>query len=128
MDLFTCRLFGFGRFGRPSFGAWVSYGLGSVNENLPAFVVITSTWTGRKEAQSLYNRLWGSGFLASKHQGVALRSKGDPVLFLSNPPGVNEKTRRRMLDSLARLNQKTLDAQLRRLTSGPVSRGCVTTS
>ena len=96
--------------GRASLGSWLSYGLGTLNENLPAFVVITSTWTGRKEAQALYNRLWGSGFLASKHQGVALRSKGDPVLFLSNPPGVNEKTRRRMLDSLARLNQKTLDA------------------
>ena len=96
--------------GRASLGSWLSYGLGTLNENLPAFVVITSTWTGRKEAQALFNRLWGSGFLASKHQGVALRSKGDPVLFLSNPPGVSEKTRRRMLDSLARLNKKTLDA------------------
>jgi len=96
--------------GRASLGSWLSYGLGTLNENLPAFVVMTSTWTGRQQAQALFNRLWGSGFLASKHQGVALRSKGDPVLFLSNPPGVNEKTRRRMLDSLARLNQKALDA------------------
>ncbi len=95
--------------GRPSLGAWLSYGLGTLNQNLPDFVVITATWTGPQEAQALYNRLWGSGFLPSKHQGVALRSQGDPVLFLSNPPGVDATTRRRMLDSLARLNQQTLD-------------------
>ena len=95
--------------GRASLGAWLSYGLGTLNQNLPAFVVLTATWTGRKEAQALYNRLWGSGFLPSKHQGVALRAQEDPVLFLSNPPGVSSPTRRRMLDSLARLNQKTLD-------------------
>ena len=93
--------------GRASLGAWLSYGLGTLNENLPAFVVLTATWTGRKEAQALYNRLWGSGFLPSKHQGVALRSKGDPVLYLSNPAGVDAATRRRMLDSLAQLNEKT---------------------
>jgi hypothetical protein len=95
--------------GRASLGAWLSYGLGTLNANLPAFVVMTASWTGRKEAQAIYNRLWGSGFLPSKHQGVALRSSGDPVLFLSNPPGVTPETRRRMLDSLARLNQKQLD-------------------
>jgi hypothetical protein len=95
--------------GRASLGAWLSYGLGTENENLPAFVVMTASWTGRKEAQAIYNRLWGSGFLPSKHQGVALRSVGDPVLFLSNPQGVNSKTRRRMLDALGRLNQKQLD-------------------
>lgn len=95
--------------GRASLGAWLSYGLGTMNKNLPAFVVMTATWTGRKEAQAIYNRLWGSGFLASKYQGVALRAKGDPVLFLSNPPGVDPQTRRRMLDSLARLNQKEFD-------------------
>jgi hypothetical protein len=96
--------------GRPSLGAWLSYGLGTMNHNLPTFVVMTASWTGRKEAQAIYNRLWGSGFLPSKHQGVALRSSGDPVLFLSNPPGVSPTTRRRMLDSLARLNRKELDA------------------
>ncbi|MCL4205316.1 MAG: DUF1501 domain-containing protein [Pirellulaceae bacterium] len=95
--------------GRASLGSWLSYGLGTLNQNLPAFVVITATWTGRKEAQALYNRLWGSGFLPSKHQGVALRSQGDPVLFLSNPPGMAESTRRRMLDSLGRLNQQTFE-------------------
>ncbi len=95
--------------GRASLGAWLSYGLGTMNQNLPAFVVMTASWTGRKEAQALYNRLWGSGFLPSKHQGVALRSQGDPVLFLSNPGGVDAATRRRMLDTLGRLNQKTAD-------------------
>jgi hypothetical protein len=95
--------------GRASLGAWLSYGLGTLNQNLPTFVVMTATWTGRKEAQAIYNRLWGSGFLPSKHQGVALRSSGDPVLFLSNPEGVSSRTRRRMLDTLARLNQKEFD-------------------
>lgn len=93
--------------GRASLGAWLSYGLGSLNKDLPDFVVMTPTWTGRKTAQALYNRLWGSGFLPSKHQGVALRSSGDPVLFLSNPPGVNQASRRRLLDRLARLNERT---------------------
>jgi hypothetical protein len=95
--------------GRASLGAWLSYGLGTENQNLPTFVVMTASWTGRKEAQAIYNRLWGSGFLPSKHQGVALRSSGDPVLFLSNPDGVSAETRRRMLDSLGRLNQKQFD-------------------
>jgi hypothetical protein len=95
--------------GRPSMGAWLSYGLGTENQDLPAFVVMTPSWTGRKEAQAIFNRLWGAGFLPSKHQGVALRSTGDPVLFLSNPDGVDEKTRRRMLDALGRLNQKHFD-------------------
>jgi uncharacterized protein (DUF1501 family) len=80
-----------------------------MNANLPEFVIMTASWTGRKEAQAIYNRLWGSGFLPSKHQGVALRSQGDPVLFLSNPDGVDAATRRRMLDALAKLNQKHLD-------------------
>ena len=95
--------------GKASLGAWLSYGLGTMNANLPEFVVMTASWTGRKEAQAIYNRLWGSGFLPSKHQGVALRSQGDPVLFLSNPDGVDPATRRKMLDSLAKLNQKHLD-------------------
>jgi hypothetical protein len=95
--------------GRPALGAWLSYGLGTENRNLPAFVVMTASWTGRKEAQAIYNRLWGTGFLPSKHQGVALRSQGDPVLFLSNPEGVSPEARRRMLDTLGRLNQKHLD-------------------
>lgn len=95
--------------GRPSMGAWVSYGIGSETQDLPAFVVLHSSWSGRKTAQAIYSRLWGSGFLPSKYQGVALRSKGDPVLYLSNPPGVSSSTRRDMLDSLALLNQQRLD-------------------
>lgn len=94
--------------GRASLGSWLSYGLGSLNADLPAFVVMTPTWTGRQEAQALYNRLWGSGFLPSKHQGVALRADGDPVLYLSNPAGVDRETRRHMLDRLAVFNQRTL--------------------
>ncbi len=90
--------------GKASLGAWLNYGLGTENENLPAFMVMTATWTGRKDAQALYNRLWGSGFLPSKYQGVALRSAGDPVLYLSNPDGIDAAVRRRMLDSLGRLN------------------------
>ena len=95
--------------GRASLGSWLSYGLGSANDNLPAFVVMTPTWTGRPEAQALFNRLWGSGFLPSSHQGVALRAQGDPVLFLSNPPGIDAAIRRRMLDRLTRFNERTLE-------------------
>jgi hypothetical protein len=94
--------------GRPSLGAWLSYGLGSENEDLPAFVVMTPSWT-RGNDQALYQRLWGSGFLPARHQGVSLRAAGDPVLYLNNPPGVDPATRRRMLDSLGRLNQRTFD-------------------
>ena len=90
--------------GWPSLGSWLAYGLGSANDDLPAFVVLNATWTGRKEAQALYNRLWGSGILPSEYQGVALRSEGDPVLFLNDPPGVSRTGRRRMLDALRRLN------------------------
>jgi uncharacterized protein DUF1501 len=93
--------------GRASLGSWLSYGLGSMNENLPAFVVMTATWTAKRDAQALFSRLWGSGFLPTKHQGVALRSQGDPVLFLSNPPGIDRAMRRRMLDSLQVLNEQT---------------------
>ena len=81
--------------GKASLGAWLSYGLGTENENLPAFMVMTASWTGRKQAQALYNRLWGSGFLPSKYQGVALRSSGDKVLYLSNPDGIDPDVRRR---------------------------------
>src|SRR5262249_9792860 len=74
----------------------------------PAFVVMTPSWT-RGNDQALYQRLWGAGFLPGRHQGVALRSSGDPVLYLNNPPGVDPATRRRMLDALGRLNQRQLD-------------------
>jgi hypothetical protein len=96
--------------GRPSIGSWLSYGLGSESQDLPAFVVMTPTWTSKRDAQALFTRLWGSGNLPSKHQGVALRGKGDPVLFLSDPPGVSKKIRRDMLDGLAELNRKQVEA------------------
>ncbi|QDT41714.1 hypothetical protein Pan241w_17770 [Gimesia alba] len=90
--------------GRPSIGAWLSYGLGSETENLPSFVVLLSK-NSFHQAQPLYDRLWGSGFLSSKYQGVKFRSQGDPVLYLSDPAGGNDSQRRVMLDRLARLNQ-----------------------
>ncbi|MBX7074632.1 MAG: DUF1501 domain-containing protein [Pirellulales bacterium] len=92
--------------GRPSAGAWVSYGIGSPSQDLPAFVVLHSKWSAKAGTQALFSRLWGSGFLPTKHQGVALRSSGDPVLYLSNPPGVTPDRRRQMLDGLATLNEK----------------------
>ena len=95
--------------GRPSTGAWLSYGLGSMNENLPSFVVLHSTVNGGFGGQALYARLWGSGFLSTRHQGVSLRSNGDPVLYLSNPKGISGKMRRKMLDNLAVLNQQRFD-------------------
>ena len=90
--------------GRPSFGSWLSYGLGSPNKDLPAYVTMISV--GAKPGQALYSRIWGSGFLPSKHQGVQFRSGADPVLYLSNPPGVNSDLRRKMLDSLAQVNEE----------------------
>lgn len=92
--------------GRPSMGAWLAYGLGSQAEDLPAFVVLLSG----NDGQPLYDRLWGSGFLPSTYQGVKFRSVGDPVLYLSNPSGLDRPTRRRLLDDLAELNQLQLDA------------------
>ncbi|HIK93000.1 MAG TPA: DUF1501 domain-containing protein, partial [Planctomycetes bacterium] len=91
--------------GRPSAGAWLSYGLGSLNENLPTFMVLHSTVNGGFGGQALYARLWGAGFLSTRHQGVSLRSNGDPVLYLSNPQGMSVQMRRRMLDELAELNR-----------------------
>jgi hypothetical protein len=90
--------------GRPSLGAWVSYGLGSENRNLPVFVVLISRPSGPTNAQPLHERMWGAGFLPSQHQGVRFSGGRDPVLYLSNPGGITAARRRRMLDDLARLN------------------------
>jgi uncharacterized protein (DUF1501 family) len=90
--------------GRPSFGAWLSYGLGSENDNLPAFVVMISQGSGNKTDQPIFSRLWGSGFLPSEHQGVRFRAGADPVLYLSNPQGIDSQTRREMLDGVSQLN------------------------
>jgi hypothetical protein len=96
--------------GKPSIGSWVSYGLGSENQELPAYVVLTSFGTGRPDDQPLYDRLWSAGFLPSKHQGVKFRNKGDAVLYLSNPAGLDSGARRDSLDRIAALNKKHFDA------------------
>ena len=95
--------------GRPSIGSWISYGLGSQNKDLPAYVVLTSFGTGRPDDQPLYDRLWGAGFLPSQHQGVKFRNKGDAVLYLSNPQGMDSQRRRRTLDRLDNLNRQHFD-------------------
>ncbi len=91
--------------GRPSFGAWASYGLGSENKDLPSFVVLISRGSAARPADPLYARLWGSGFLPSNHQGVSFRSSGDPVLYLSNPAGLSAAARRDQLDTIGVLNR-----------------------
>jgi hypothetical protein len=90
--------------GRPTMGAWLSYGLGTGNDNLPAFVVLTSGSGG----QSLQARYWGNGFLPGNHQGVQLRSQGDPVLYVSNPPGLSHQARRQLIDAMQDLNRRQL--------------------
>jgi hypothetical protein len=96
--------------GRPSLGAWVSYGLGDENANLPAFVVMISRPTGPTNAQPLHERMWGAGFLPTRHQGVRFSPGRDPVLYLTDPPGVSRERRREFLDALGALNRQTIDA------------------
>jgi uncharacterized protein (DUF1501 family) len=96
--------------GRPSLGAWLSYGIGSLSQNLPAFVVQISQGSGNKTDQPIFSRLWGSGFLPSQHQGVRFRSGSDPVLYLSNPEGVDKTGRRNMLDAVGELNKLAAEA------------------
>lgn len=95
--------------GKPSVGSWLSYGLGSESNDLPAFVVLTPFWSSGTAAQALFSRMWASGFLPGKYSGVALRSVGDPVLYVQNPHGVSEANRRAMLDTLGELNKRTFD-------------------
>ena len=99
---------GFQQPGRPSFGAWASYGLGSDNQNLPAFIVLLSTAHALNTDQPLFSRLWSSGFLPSNYQGVRLRGGATPVLYLDDPPGIDKTSRRQMLDALGRLNRMKL--------------------
>lgn len=96
---------GFQIAGRPSMGSWLSYGLGTMNRDLPTYVVMTSMGSGRRDDQPLYDRLWGSGFIPTEHQGVRFRNTGEPVLFLSDPHGIDRETRREMLDDLMGLNK-----------------------
>jgi len=91
--------------GRPSMGSWLSYGIGSVNKNLPSFVVMISQGSGNKTDQPLFSRLWSSGFVPTQHQGVRFRSGADPVLYLSNPQGIDAPARRNMLDGVGELNK-----------------------
>jgi hypothetical protein len=100
---------GFQLAGRPSIGAWLAYGLGSENKDLPAFIVMISQGSGNPNDQPLADRQWGSGFLPTKYQGVKFRSGADPVLYLSDPPGFNQRERRRFIDDLAALNRMELE-------------------
>jgi hypothetical protein len=104
--------------GRPSMGAWLSYGLGSGNENLPTFCVLISQ---RPVDQPLYSRLWGNGFLPSVHQGVQFRAGAEPVLYLENPPGVSSAGRRKMLDRLSELHQIEYEATLDPAVQGRIA-------
>ncbi|MFT4549487.1 MAG: hypothetical protein ACI9MB_003461, partial [Verrucomicrobiales bacterium] len=92
--------------GKPSMGSWVSYGLGAETSDLPAFVALMPNFPNGSNAQALFSRMWGSGFLPGKHSGVVLRAGADPVLYLENPPGVDRSDRRAMLDALGKLNQR----------------------
>ena len=96
--------------GRPSMGSWLNYGLGCDNDNLPGYIVLISHGSSKRNAQALFQRLWGAGFLPSEHQGVNFRAGKDAVLYLTNPPGVTAATRRNMLDSLGQLNEMAYDA------------------
>jgi hypothetical protein len=93
--------------GRPCIGSWVSYGLGSLNQNLPAFVVLVAEPTNKEQIQAISARLWSSGYLPGEHSGVSFRSAGDPILFINNPPGIPDTLRRSQLDGLRRLNEIT---------------------
>lgn len=95
--------------GRPSMGAWLSYGLGCETENLPTFVVMTSSDQGKTCGQLFFDYYWGSGFLPSRHQGVRFRNTGDLVPYLSNPPGISQQSRRMLLDDIASMNAAHLD-------------------
>jgi hypothetical protein len=91
--------------GRPCLGAWASYGLGTMNENLPAFVVLVAVPSNREQEQAISARLWNSGYLSGKHAGVSFRSKGDPILYINNPPGVPDSVRKRTIEGLNALNE-----------------------
>jgi len=96
--------------GRPCLGAWASYGLGSMNENLPTFVVLVATPTNREQEQAISARLWSSGYLPGEHAGVSFRSKGDPILFINNPPGVPDSVRRQTIEGINTMNQMAYEA------------------
>jgi hypothetical protein len=96
--------------GRPCLGAWASYGLGSLNQNLPTFVVLVARPSNTEQVQAISARLWNAGFLPGEHAGVSFRSAGDPILYINNPPGVPSEVRRTTLDGLNQLNQMNFEA------------------
>ncbi len=96
--------------GRPCLGAWASYGLGSMNENLPTFVVLVATPSNREQEQAISARLWSSGYLPGEHAGVSFRSKGDPILFINNPPGVPDAVRRQTIEGINGMNRLNYEA------------------
>src|SRR5262249_42002799 len=91
--------------GRPCLGAWTSYGLGSLNQNLPTFVVLVAQPTNTEQVQAISARLWQAGYLSGEHAGVSFRTAGDPILYINNPPGVSTEVRRKTLDGLKELNE-----------------------
>src|SRR5262244_3159965 len=95
--------------GKPSLGAWLSYGLGSMNENLPTFVVLNSKLIPKSNQQPISPKLWGSGFLSNEYAGVAFRSEGAPVLYLDNPQGMSSETRRSLVNDVNAINQLTYE-------------------
>ncbi|HSQ56910.1 MAG TPA: DUF1501 domain-containing protein, partial [Gemmata sp.] len=95
--------------GRPCLGAWTSYGLGSLNQNLPTFVVMVAKPSNQEQVQAISARLWQSGYLPGEHAAVSFRSAGDPILFINNPPGVTPEVRRTTLDGLKKLNELTAE-------------------
>ncbi len=107
--------------GRPCLGSWCSYGLGSLNKNLPVFVVLVATPSNREQEQAISGRLWSSGYLPGEHAGVSFRSHGDPILFINNPAGVSPEVRRATLDGIGQLNElayrRTNDPETRTRTS-----------
>ena len=96
--------------GRPCLGAWASYGLGSLNQNLPTFVVLVAKPTNTEQVQAISARLWSSGYLSGEHAGVSFRTAGDPILYINNPPGVSPEVRRKTLDGLKALNEMNYQA------------------
>ena len=98
--------------GRPCLGSWASYGLGSMNENLPTFVVLVAEPSNREQEQAISARLWSAGYLSGEHAGVSFRSKGDPILYINNPPGVPNSVRKRTIEGLNALNEINYRATL----------------
>jgi hypothetical protein len=110
--------------GKPCLGSWLAYGLGSMNDNLPTFMVLQTKVNTKENNQPVSSRLWSSGFLSSEYAGVGLRSSGDPVLYLTDPNGVDREVRRKMLDAVSQINQQTYEERTRASRSTRWHTGC----